>query len=267
MENATPHKVNMRMADGNIVTLECHDKLKSAVSLAREYARQGYPDRYAVFTEYQSSTSITGTSIREGSYEHGVFISCILRPALFPSQVGFMGALTAVALANGLEAHTDKSLGIGWVSDIYCEGEKIGGTTTEGKLDAFNSYEYILVTFAIKLSKKYFPPTLKDLIANVFIEENISVPMIIAKDILTKFFSLYPMLRTPSKFFEEYKKRFILYDQPIKEFADGKRVSCKVVDVDDNGMLVISYPNGTQKSLYTPANLLIPRKIKLPKQP
>ncbi len=265
MENSVPHKVNMRMADGNIVTLECHDKLKSAVYLAREYARQGYPDRYAIFTEYQSSTSITGTPIREGTYEHGVFISCILRPALFPSQVGFFGALTAVALANGLELHTDKSIGIGWVSDVYCEGERIGGTTIEGKLDSFNSYEYILVTFAIKLSKKHFSPTLKDLIENVFVEDNISVPMIIAKDILTKFFSLYPMLKTPARFYEEYKKRFILYDKPIKEIAQGKKIPCKVIDIDENGMLVISYPNGKEKKISSPMNLVIPKKIKLQK--
>jgi BirA family biotin operon repressor/biotin-[acetyl-CoA-carboxylase] ligase len=265
MENAAAHIISMRMSDGNIVTIECHDKLQSAVSLAREYARQGYPDRYAVFTEYQSSTNINGIPPREGAYDKGAFISCILRPALFPSQVNFIGALTSVALAQGLEMHTDKQIGIGWVSDVYFDGEKIGGTSIEGKLDSYNAYEYIIVTFAVRLTEKQFPPSLKDLIENVFINDNVSVAMIVAKDILTKFFSLYPMLKTPSRFFDEYKKRFILSNISIKEIVDGKKIPCKVVGVDDDGMLIVAYPGGKTKKIGSAKNLIIPKKVHINK--
>jgi hypothetical protein len=50
-----------------------------------------------------------------------------------------------------------KEIGIGWISDIFCDGVKIGGATIEGKLESRTSYEYLILSFAVNsglLSKK-----------------------------------------------------------------------------------------------------------------
>jgi len=257
-------KTSFRDSDGNIIKFEHCDALRSTTELAREYARSGYPDRYVIFTEKQSTSAITKTKLSEGAYEHGMFISCILRPSIFPSQAGLLGPLSAVALVTALEEHTTKQLGIGWVSDVYCDGVRIGGAAIEGKLDSHSTYEYLIVSFAIRMRDADFPPRLTDMIRKVFESENASIPMIIAKTVLTKFFSVYSGLKNPAKHINTYRNKFLLIGKKIKFAADGKRRSGKVVDIDSkNCTLYVETRHGEVRQLTSPSGVILPRKIKL----
>lgn len=257
--------VIMRTKDGNIIHLECHDSVESTVSLARKYAKAGYADRYVVFSENQTAVSATGEPLPEGQTEKGVFMSCILRPSIFPSQAGFLGEMSAVALITALEEHTSKRLGLGWISDIYCEGQKIGTVMTEGMLDSFASYEYIIVTFSVRLSEANFPARLSDLIKKVFESENTSVSMIIAKDILEKFATLYPKrLKTPEKFMDTFKQKFTLRGIKVKYIDSGKVRRCKILGVDSSdGTLIVECRGGIVKHISMQRNVFMPKKIKL----
>ena len=127
----------------------------------------------------------------------------------------------------------DKKLGIGWVNSIFCDGLKIGECFVEGKLDNFTSYEYLIVTFSVKLNEKYFTPRLTDMMRKVFEEDNFSIEMIIAKTILNKFFATYRDLKDPMKHMDTYKKKFVLFDKKIKYISaesDGS-YSAPIADV------------------------------------
>jgi BirA family biotin operon repressor/biotin-[acetyl-CoA-carboxylase] ligase len=228
----------------------------------------GYNDGYVVFSEYQTKYGSLGQPLPPDSQEHGVYLSCILRPSIFTSQVGFLGAMSAVAFITALEEQTDKRLGIGWVSDIFCEGERIGTTATEGKLDNHMTYEYIIISFSVKLSDEYFPPRLSDMIKKVFESENTSIPMIIAKNILSKFFALYPKkIKSPEKFMEIYKRKFALAGISAKCIENGKKKRCKVLGVEGvDGRLIIEDRRGAIKHISANRNIILPNKIKLKKQ-
>ena len=264
MKNDKKRVTSFRLSDSNIIKLEYRESLPSTVALAREYARGGYPDRYVIMTENQTSTAITGTKLAEGDSEHGVFISCILRPSFFPSQAGLLGPISAAALIAALEEHTTKRLGIGWVSDIFCEGKKIGGVAIEGKLDSFSSYEYLIVSFAVRLDNANFPPRLTDMIRKVFESENASVAMIIAKTVLTRFFAAYTDIKNPGKMMDIYKGRFILTGKKIKYVEGGKRHICRVVDVDrQTATLTVELRGGEKRKITSPSGVIIPNKIKI----
>lgn len=255
----------MRTQEGNILHLECHDSVESTHELARSYARSGYTDGYVVFSENQTKYNSCGEKLAEGASERGVYLSCILRPSIFPSQVGFLGAMTAVALISALEEHTTKRLGIGWISDIFCEGRKIGMTVTEGKLDSFTAYEYIIVTFAVKLSETDFPPRLTDIVKKVFESENASIPLIIAKNILSKFYNLFPKrLKSPEKFMDLYKRKFILSGLRTR-YSDGERYKrCKILGVDNSdGRLIIETRGGKLKHISAYKSIVLPKRIKI----
>ena len=79
---------SFRASDGNVVKIEHFKDLPSTVELAREYAIAGKADRYVVFAERQATSNIIGTRLSDGAYEKGIFMSIILRPAIFPSQAG-----------------------------------------------------------------------------------------------------------------------------------------------------------------------------------
>ena len=253
---------SFRASDGNTVKLEYRSSLPSATALAREYAKAGYPDRYAVFTDKQTSVSSLGSALSESESENGLYLSCILRPSIFPSQAGAIGPLSTVAFALALEEHTTKRLGIGWVSDIYCDGVKIGGVSVEGKLDNFTSYEYLIVSFSVKLDKKNFPPRLTDMVRQVFEDGNVSVPMIMAKTVLNKFFAVYRELKNPEKNLNLYTSKFILTDKKIKFIEDGRKKTVRVQGINkDDLTLIVESRDGRKIHVSSPASVIIPNKI------
>lgn len=257
----------IRGSDGNIITFEVHPALSSTAKKAREYARNGYPDRYVVFTENQLKSKLTGGRDNDFETESGLFMSLILRPSLFPSQAAKLGAMSAVAAVSGLEEHTTKNLGVGWVSDIYCAGEKIGSVTVEGKLNNFTTYEYLIVNFAIRLDKKSFPPRLTDMIKEVFEKDNTSVTMIIAKKILSKFFSYYQTLKNSTKFMEVYNERFVLRSKKVKYLGDSRKRYCKVLGVHSaSGALMLEMPDSTVVHVTSPSLVVTPKRIRIKKQ-
>lgn len=253
---------SFRASDGNTVKLEYRESLPSAAALAREYAKAGYPDRYAVFTDKQTSVSALGNFLSDNESESGLYLSCILRPSIFPSQAGAIGPLGTLAFALALEEHTSKQLGIGWVSDVYCDGAKIGGVAVEGKLDNFTSYEYLIINFSVKLDKKNFPPRLTDMVRQVFEDDNVSVPMIMAKTVLNKFFSIYRELKNPAKNLNLYASKFVLTDKKIKYVEDGKKRTVRVVGINkDDLTLMIETKDGRQIRISSPTAVIIPKKI------
>lgn len=253
--------ISFRASDGNTVRLEYQESLPSTAALAKEYAKAGYPDRYAVFAEKQTAVSATGASLSGNESEKGLYLSCILRPSIFPSQAGCIGPLAAVALAAALEEHTMKTVGIGWVSDIYCDGVKVGCTSVEGKLDDFTSYEYLIVSFAVKLDKK-FTPRLTDMVRRVFEDGNQSITMIMAKTVLNRFFAIYREIKNPAKHLNHYSNRFILTDKKIKYIEDGKKKTVKVIGVNkENLSLIIETKDGRHINVASHSNVIIPNKI------
>lgn len=256
--------VTYRETDGSIINFEAHSSLKSPLELARYYATEkNYPDRYVVFTDRLAKVKTIAKKDYEAEAERGIFMSCILRPSIFPSQAALLNAMSTAAMVSALEDHTTKDMGIGWVSDVYCDGVKIGSVSLEGKLDNFTTYEYIIISFNAKLSKENFPPTLADMVKKVFESENTSVNMIIARNILTKFFKFYQNIKTPQKFMTEYTQRFALRGKKVKYFRDEKWKAHKVLGIDSRtGELIID--NGKDPDIRVSSPVLIqnPKKIK-----
>ena len=255
----------MRTSDGKILHLECYEQLPSTHDLARKYARLGFGDGYVIFSEKQTAYNSLGKALPEGESESGVYLSCILRPSIFPSQAGFLGPLSAVALYSALEEQTEKELGIGWVSDIFCEGRKIGMTAMEGKFDSVGTYEYIIISFFVQLCDDDFPPRLSDLIKKVFESENTSLSLIVAKKILAKFFELYPRrIKSPEKFMEVYKRTFILAGLNTKYIEGAKKKRCKIIGVNpSDGRLIVENSKGDIINISGAKNIIIPDRIKV----
>lgn len=252
--------MTMRATDGSIIRLECHDALPSTTKLAREYAKLGYPDRYVVFSEFKLKNGFEEKHRSES--DRGIYMSCILRPSIFPSQAALLSSMCAVAITTALEEHTTQPIGIGWVSKIYCNNSIIGDVSIEGKLDNFTSYEYIIVTFSLALSEANFPPRLTDLLRKVFESENTSIPIIIAKNILNKFFTFYPTLKSGTKFMDIYRQKFILRGQKIKYLNGGRKQSCKVLGIKtEDSSLIVEDKNKKVVYISTPNKVIIPQKI------
>ena len=254
--------LNIREPDGSVVKLECHDALPSTLNLAKIYAKAGYPDRYVIFAENKITKD--GKSTKKIP---GVYMSCLLRPSFFPSQATFLSSLATVAAVSALEEHTTRELGIGWISTIYCDGKITGNVSIEGKLDNYAAYEYIIVNFSIELNAQDFPPRLTDVIKKVFEKDNNSIPMIIGKNIISKFFPLYANMKNTSKFMDTYKKKFILRGKYVKEERNGKKTKYKVLGLDSkDASLLVEDRQGNLATLSSPKSVILPRRVKTTKE-
>ena len=242
----------VRLADGNILHLEYHEHLPSVSAIAKEYAKAGSHDRYVVLAERTDNDT-----------NEGIYMSVILHPSIFPSQAVFVSPAAAVATANALQEHTTRSMGIGWLSDIYCDTSPLGTITVEGKLDNFTSYEYLIINFRLPLEKDKFPPRLTDMIRKVFESESESIAMIIAKNILGKFFSLYTDIKSPQKIMNSYKNLFMQRGVRIKCTIGGnRRTTCKVLGVDNSSCaLIVEERDGRITKITTQSGIVFPRRL------
>jgi len=254
--------IYIRGIDGNIITMEKFSSLPSVTSLAREYARKGYPDRYAVFSERQYKSKQTGSKENGSETEYGMFLSLILRPSFFLAQSSLLGALSATAMVTALEEHTSRRLGLGWVSDVYCEGEKVGSTSIEGKLDSHTAFEYLIITFAIRLEEKNFPPRITDIISEVFEDDNSSIPVIIAKNVINKFLSFYINIKTSCEFMSVYKSKFALIGETARYEVGDKKRSCTIFSVEDDGSLLVD-DGGAKITITSPSQITMPKRYRL----
>ena len=261
-KTVSPAVSDIRMQDGNIVRIESHKILRSTAALAKQYATAGYGDRFAVFAERQYDSKLTGSKLGADESESGMFLSCILRPSIFSSQVGMLTPLTVVALLTGMDDYTEETLESGWLSDIYCNGKKIGGVSVEGKLDSYSSYEYIIISFAVKLDEKIFPPRLSDMIRKVFENENASIPFIMAKNVLKTFFEIYSNFKSPAKYVDIYRKRCALSGKKIKYIERDKKYKCRVLGIDSDCRLIIEDKDKELKKISNTKSVIIPGKIK-----
>lgn len=258
--SVTEKTIDVKLYDGSFARLECHDTLYSTSELAKRYAREGYPDRYCIFAERIPFIS-SGEKTME--YQSGIFLSIILRPALFSSQASFIAPLTAVALATALEEHTTSKPGIGWLSDIFSDGQRIGGCTIEGRLNSYSSFEYLIINISVKTDEKNFPSRMSDLIRKVFIEENASLNQIIAKTILARFFLVYRDLKEPKKHIEKYIEKSVLFGKKIKYIKDGKKHPCKVVAINpESCALIVEDARGNEIAISSPTQIVIPNTLK-----
>ena len=87
--------------------------------------------------------------------------------------------------------------------------------------------------------------------------------MIIARNILTKFFKFYQNIKTPQKFMTEYTQRFALRGKKVKYFRDEKWKAHKVLGIDSRtGELIIDNGKNPDIRVSSPVLIQNPKKIK-----
>ena len=90
--------------------------------------------------------------------------------------------------------------------------------------------------------------------------------MIMAKDLLKRFFSLYVNLKNSAKFMDVYSNKFILRGHKVKYTGGQRKRSLRVLNVDiKNGALILDGPGGKPLHVSSPSNVQIPKRIKLKK--
>jgi hypothetical protein len=105
-----------------------------------------------------------------------------------------------------------------------------------------------------------------DMIKKIFESENASLPMIIGRTVLTRFFALYPSVKTPQKFMDDYTAHFALRGQTVKLLKDGRSTRVKVLGVESkDGALMVENRKREMTRVTTRGSVILPKRIRLPR--
>ncbi len=174
----------------------------------------------------------------------GIYMSFVLFPNRHVSLLGTLTTKVCVAVCRVIEAIKECKAEIKWVNDIYVDNRKVCGILTEAVTD-FESGTVQAIVIGIGLnistSNSDFPDELSK-IAGSLNPENISRNIIVAQ-LINEVLAVY-LDGDDNLLMDEYRQRCFLIGREITYFRNG--VSClgKVVDVNDQGNLIIEKENG-----------------------
>ena len=189
----------------------------------------------------------------------GIYMTLALRPELDVSRSVLMTTAASVAVCRGIRDLLGLECSIKWVNDIYLKGKKVCGILTEG----ITNFETGLVDALVigiginyRMPEGSFPEELQEIAGTLLKEDSPSglspVRNKLVGSIADHLISLIDDLDS-REFMKEYRQRSQVLGKEIR-FIDGTQRGGRsqegtVVDIDDNGGLVIRTRTGEQLTL------------------
>ena len=243
--NEIKNNLNTEFIGKNIIHF---DSINSTNIKAKELAELGEIEGSIVISEEQTmGRGRLGRSWLSPKHT-GIWISIILRPDMLPNKAAMITQVGAAAVATAL-----KKLGITsyikWPNDILVNGKKVCGILTEMSCE-LNQINYIIMGIGINVNQNPsdFPEELSNIATSIKIEEGKSFSRkLLLSQILNEFEVLYyEFVKNnnvkPSIHICKYNS--ILLGKEIKIINRGQLISVTALDIDDNGELIVEYPDG-----------------------
>src|SRR3990172_7023153 len=140
--------------------IERHEELSSTIDRARSAIEEGAPEGTVILADCQ--TAGRGRRGRRWvSPSGGLWLSVVLRPSLFPRQLGRLAIAAAVAAAEAVEEKAGLEVGLKWPNDLQVKGRKLAGILLESRPGRGGRRAVILsLGLNLNLRPEAFPPSL-----------------------------------------------------------------------------------------------------------
>ena len=178
----------------------------------------------------------------------GIYMSVILRPDMPPFEAPRITLLTAVAVAEALLSQVQLPLRIKWPNDILINGKKIAGILTEISSE-MDIIDYIVVGLGLNVNtpSDHFSGDLKKQSTSVLIETGETFPRVrLVQAFLHWFEKYYEILKKEgfTSVIERWHELADIIGRKIRVDGIGKTYSGEVLNVDDDGVLILKDDNG-----------------------
>jgi len=222
------------------------DEVESTNSLAKKLAAEGAQNGSIIVAEGQSKgRGRMGRSFYSPSGT-GLYMSMILSVHEDMNSALFTTIYAGVAVCRVINRFVDKEAKIKWVNDILIDGKKVCGILTESISD-FESgmVETVILGIGLNIKTENFPDEIRE------IADSISVYHIPRNRFVAEIANEVLCLKHQSRktVIEEYKRRSIMLGKEIEYSDKGRRRSGKVLDINDNGHLIVKEESGRVTAL------------------
>jgi len=233
--------------------------LESTNLTAKKMALEGAPAGTVVIAEEQTrGRGRLGRSFFSPS--GGIYLSLVLRPPLKAAKSVLITTAASVAVCKAIEDATGISCRIKWVNDIYKGDKKICGILTEAVTDfETGNIDYIVLGIGInyKAPQSGFPAELSGIAGSLYEGTPGAGRNRLIAEIINQILEIDETLFTKD-FIREYKNRSFILGKDIlvinaaasnEEPNPAEGIPATAVDIDEEGGLVIRYPDGRLETL------------------
>lgn len=176
--------------------------------------------------------------------DKGVYISLVLFPNRHVSDMGTLTTKVCVAVCRVIEAIKECKAEIKWVNDIFVDKKKVCGILTEAVTDfESGTVEAVVIGIGLNVNTQSsdFPEALSMTAGSVNpfrVNRNF-----IAASIINEVTAVYND-RDEKSLMDEYRQRCFLIGREITYYISGISFVGRVIDINDQGNLIIEKENG-----------------------
>ena len=229
------------------------EELDSTNDRLKDMARKGAAHGTVLIADRQ-----TGGHGRLGRSFHspggaGIYLSILLRPDCGPAELMHLTCATAVAMCGAVERAAGFRPGIKWTNDLVYNRRKLGGILTELGLNSQAKVDYAIIGIGINCCQQPedLPPDIRETAGSLAMASGCEIDR--SKVAAAMMEALWQLDRTllsgKDAMLQSYRRDCITLGQDISLLRGEAVRHGHALDVDENGALVVAYPDGTVEAV------------------
>lgn len=222
--------------------IEYFESLVSTNDTARAAAREGAPALYTVAAKRQ-----TGGRGRMGrsflSPLGGTYFSTVLRPTFVRARYGAITPFAALAVHRAVKELLNVSLEIKWINDLLLNGKKVCGILAESGEDK-EGKPFVILGIGINTGSEPLPKELAEIATCVPYRNREKL----IKRILHHL-SAFEDEISSGAWVKDYRLALCCLQKRVLVIKGEDKRGARVLDVDEEGGLLVLYPDGTREIL------------------
>ena len=226
-----------------------YKKVDSTNDIAYSLAEKGVREGMVILADEQAKGKGRHGRSWASPAKSGIYMSCIIRPPIAPSEIPKITLVAAVAVAKAIRQVTGLEATIKWPNDILIRGEKVCGILTEMRAEQ-DSVDFIVLGIGVNVNtpQKSLPKgatSLKEELRRAKRDEEIS-RIELAKKILEMLDEYYIMLKEKGSkpIIEEWKGLSSMLGSRVKAVLPNRTIEGQAHDIDPDGALVLRLDSG-----------------------
>lgn len=225
--------------------IQVHEELASTSDHVRELGLSGYPHGLVVFAEAQHAGRGRRDNCWSSEPGQDLLLSILLRPQVSMERWPRLTTLAALAICRAVELTTPLQPVIKWPNDIYLNDRKCAGILAESFTGSAGAF--MVLGIGLNVNTLHFPPDLKATsLRREMPQEKIRDRNALAIALLKQ---LNQLVMSWDEGFapviEAVKLRSWLMGKPITARLEGRAVEGVVVDLNQEGHLLVRQSDGS----------------------
>lgn len=229
-------------------TIAWLDTVDSTNNRAKLLASQGAPEGTVLIADRQTmGRGRLGRSFQSPAGA-GVYLSLILRPNCPPEKLMHLTCAVAVAMCDAVEQAAGFRPGIKWTNDLVHQGRKLCGILTELSIDpATGLAASAVLGIGVNCCQEGFPPELSGIATSLSIETGREIRRAdVAAAMIQALYAMNQHLMNRDSMMTRYRQDCVTIGREVSLVGADQTVRhAKALDVDDEGALVVAFPDGT----------------------